>query len=92
VLLIIITIIIIIIIIIINVLIKGWVKEGSNNSNGMCYFKYFPYCKLSISDNFVASGRKFHPYKVQWDTRACNWNISNWRNIEFARTKRLSKT
>jgi hypothetical protein len=37
---IIIIIIIIISSIIIIVLIKGWAKEGSNKSNGMCYFKY----------------------------------------------------
>jgi hypothetical protein len=30
------------------VLIKGKVKERSNKSNGMCYFKYFIYCKLII--------------------------------------------
>jgi hypothetical protein len=38
------------------------VKEGSNKSNGMCYFKYFPYCKLIISDNFrVFRGKASSP-------------------------------
>jgi len=31
---------------------------------------------------FVVSGVSFIPYKVQWNTYACNWNIYNWRNIK----------
>jgi hypothetical protein len=55
-----------IIIIIIVVSLKGWVKEGSNKSNGMCYFKYFPYCKLSISNNFCGfRGKASSPTKYR---------------------------
>jgi hypothetical protein len=40
------------------------VKEGSNKINGMCYFKYFRYCKLIISDNFCGfRGKALSPTK-----------------------------
>ena len=37
-------------------------ERGSNESKGMCYFKYFLYCKvITFKLPFLASGRKLHP-------------------------------
>jgi len=52
---------------------EGKVKEGSNKSNGMCYCKYFLYCKLLIFRllSFMTRKRKEHRVKksIQQDLK-----------------------
>jgi hypothetical protein len=47
---------------------QGIGERKNNKNNGMCYFKYFLYCKLIVFRLLSwLQGESFIPYEVQWD-------------------------
>ena len=70
---------------------KNSLKNVESDNNKILYetlLDFFTAIRYILSElasyiqiTFVASGESYIPYIVQWDTYACTWNISNWRNI-----------